>query len=203
MSEKSDIFIMNLYMCFWAGVVFLAIWVVQCLFFSEHNEEPSGNRRRFYFFPKFASFKSLLLLAFSNDVTMILISFAMLPSRTPKPLQAILVSGAVISATIFRKLLLNRGVSVRRIICLGAVMLGLFVAAEPEIFHLPMTKILHKGGVGNEDLILMHASPSNHSSAHSSLMLGAIEDGKICLQLLLLVIFHASRRERERAVLVS
>ena len=177
MSEKSDIFIMNLYMCFWAGVVFLAIWVVQCLFFSKPNEEPYGSQRRFYFFPKFASFKSLLLLALSNDATMILISFAMLPSRTPKPLQAILVSGAVISATIFRKFLLNRGVSVRRIICLGAVMLGLFVAAEPEIFHLPMTKIVHKGGVGSKDLVLMRASATNESSAHSSWMFGVIDDG--------------------------
>ena len=60
-------------------------------------------------------------------------------------LQAILLSGSVVFATIFRKMILGRGVSVRRLICLGAVMLGLFVAAEPEIFDLPMTKIVHEG----------------------------------------------------------
>ena len=98
-SEKSDIFTMNPYMSFWAGATFLAIWIVQCLFINNPDvgeiDDPSRNRRRLYFIPKYASFKSLLLLAICNDVMMILISFALLPSRTPKPLQARLIGGHI------------------------------------------------------------------------------------------------------------
>ena len=59
-------------------------------------------------------------------------------------------------------------------ICLGAVLLGLFVAAEPEIFHLPMKNNHDKSGVNSgNDSILKNASTHHDSSTVLSMVSGS------------------------------
>ena len=59
-------------------------------------------------------------------------------TQLPSPLQALFFFGSVVFTVKFRKMIIGRGVSVRGLICLVAVLLGLFVAAGPETFDLPV-----------------------------------------------------------------
>ena len=71
-----------------------------------------------------------------NSLNGIFVVFASLPSRTPAFLQPLLSTVVIPFTVIFRFIILRKKVSVPRLICCLAVVVGLIISAEPVIFNI-------------------------------------------------------------------
>ncbi|XP_071110263.1 crt homolog 1-like [Haliotis cracherodii] len=83
-----------------------------------------------------ATLKSLVIYGISNALTGVFIVFASLPERTPPYLQSIIGSSLIPFTVICRCIMLRKGVSLRRAVCIIIAMIGLFITMEPRIWGL-------------------------------------------------------------------
>ncbi|XP_046340537.1 uncharacterized protein LOC124121566 [Haliotis rufescens] len=92
--------------------------------------------RSFSCFKPTANWKILLLVGFATTMNGVLVVFASPPSRTPPYLQGILATTVIPYTVVCRFLILRKGISIRRLVCTGVVLVGLFITVEPQIWGL-------------------------------------------------------------------
>ncbi|XP_022100923.1 uncharacterized protein LOC110984752 [Acanthaster planci] len=82
------------------------------------------------------SHKVMALLGLLNSINGVLVVYGADPRRTSGSLQALLSTASIPFTVIFRFILLRKGVGRGRLVCTGIVLIGLFIALEPEIFNI-------------------------------------------------------------------
>ncbi|XP_033648000.1 uncharacterized protein LOC117307370 [Asterias rubens] len=93
------------------------------------------------------SHKLMALVGFLNAANGILVVYASDPSRTSGALQALLSTSSIPFTVVFRYIILRKGVGRARLVCTGIVLIGLFIALEPEIFNIGQSNTPQPGAV--------------------------------------------------------
>ncbi|XP_070559933.1 crt homolog 3-like [Ptychodera flava] len=83
-----------------------------------------------------APIKYVFVAGFMNALNGLLVVYASDPSRTPPALQAILSTSVIPYTVIARYVMIRKGVGVKRLVCTGVVLIGLFISMEPIIFNI-------------------------------------------------------------------
>ncbi|XP_046559199.1 uncharacterized protein LOC124268213 isoform X2 [Haliotis rubra] len=120
----SDVFVGQFVDTFWELLILSAVYLAWKCFDREVPLRPT------------VSLKSLAIYGLTNALTGAFIVFASLPERTPPYLQSIIGSSLIPFTVICRYIMLRKGVSLRRAVCIIIAMIGLFITMEPRIWGL-------------------------------------------------------------------
>ncbi|XP_067659081.1 crt homolog 1-like [Haliotis asinina] len=120
----SDVFVGQFVDTFWELLILSAVYLGWKFFDRELPLRPT------------VSLKSLAIYGFTNALTGAFIVFASLPERTPPYLQSIIGSSLIPFTVMCRYIMLRKGVSLRRAVCIIIAMIGLFITMEPRIWGL-------------------------------------------------------------------
>ncbi|XP_077998905.1 uncharacterized protein LOC144451867 [Glandiceps talaboti] len=86
-----------------------------------------------------APMKLVVIAGILNSLNGLFLVYASNSSRTPPALQAILSTSIIPFTVISRYVILKKGVGIKRLVCTGVVMVGLFISMEPTIFDIDHT----------------------------------------------------------------
>ncbi|KAK7490961.1 hypothetical protein BaRGS_00017833 [Batillaria attramentaria] len=84
-----------------------------------------------------SAWRTFFLLGLCNTLNGVGVVFASPPDRTAPYLQGILATIQIPFTVFCRFLILRKGISVRRLFCTIAVLIGIFITIEPQIWSLP------------------------------------------------------------------
>ncbi|CAH1773513.1 unnamed protein product [Owenia fusiformis] len=124
---KGDEYNVLLFSAFWFPIIFYIMVAFIKIFID--RDMPILPTSKWYHVVMVGSFNGLngLLVVYASD-----------PSRTPPYLQAVLAT-TIIPYTVIARLVIRRiGVSFKRFVCTGVVLVGLFICSEPQIFGIDM-----------------------------------------------------------------
>ncbi|KAL3862003.1 hypothetical protein ACJMK2_008009 [Sinanodonta woodiana] len=120
-----DSFVLLLESCVWFVVIFTLMTLG-----IKYTIDPSATLR------PTATYKILFLMGFLTTLNGVFVVFASDPNRTPPYLQGILMTTSIPFTVVCRFIILRKGISLSRLICACAVMAGLFITVEPQIWGL-------------------------------------------------------------------
>ncbi|ESO84332.1 hypothetical protein LOTGIDRAFT_236301 [Lottia gigantea] len=83
-----------------------------------------------------AAWKWLFVMGLTTTLNGIFVVFSSPPDRTPPYLQGILATTSIPFTVFFRFLILKKGISFKRLVCVGVVLIALFITVEPQIWNL-------------------------------------------------------------------
>ncbi|XP_077985154.1 uncharacterized protein LOC144439444 [Glandiceps talaboti] len=93
-----------------------------------------------------APMKYAILAGILNALNGLLVVYASDPSRTPPVLQAILSTSIIPFTVVSRYIITRVGVGIKRLVCTGVVLIGLFISMEPVIFNIDNADDTGAGG---------------------------------------------------------